>query len=312
METTSTWNEMFTLLEAAVTLLALPCTALYLCYTSGTLHPLRNRLMRLFISRDDVEHGAIRDSISDRSAVVSFGMVYGIHLDTVTEVESLIKGAQTHEVPLHLIGAAGSAFDREAFAVKPHKSPGKWGDAMSGIALMIFYLATACLLLGAFSSEVLIRIKDTDTLLRVATKGDEGTAHGILRDKDLTFTQQECAALPQPITIEPFVDDEARYNLSVLCAIWTLPAERKELTESLPVQRTAFGAAALVAFMFLLGCWDSLLKRFAIRKLERRTGLARPSVGSTSQRQLVLRVGKIFYLRYSKGHGGFGDCPKAE
>ena len=171
---------------------------------------------------------------------------------------------------------------------------------MSGMALMISYLATACLLWGAFSSEVLIRIKETDTLLRVATKGDEGTAHGILRDKDLTFTQQECAALPQPITIEPFVDDEARYNLSVLCAIWTLPAERKELTESLPVQRTAFGAAALVAFMFLLGCWDSLLKRFAIRKLERRTGLARPSVASTSQRQFVLRFGRLFYLRYGK------------
>ncbi len=300
METTATWKEMFTLLEAAVTLLALPCAALLLCYISGTLHPLRNRLMRLFISRDDVEHGTIRGSISDRSAVVSFGMIYGIHLDTTAEVESMIKGAQTHDVPLHLIGAAGSAFDREAFAVKPHKSPGKWGDAMSSIALMIFYLATVCLLLGAFSSEVLIRIRDTDTLLRVTTKGDEGTAQGIFRDKNLTFSQQECAALPQPIEIEPFVDDEARYNLSVLCAIWTLPVERKELTESLPVQRTAFGAAALVTFMLLLACWRSLLKRFAIRKLERRTGLARPPVASTSQRQFVLRVGKLFYLRYRK------------
>ncbi|QHB70621.1 DUF6216 family protein [Stenotrophomonas sp. 364] len=126
---------MFTLLEAAVTLLTLPCISLYLCYTSGTIHPLRNRLMRLLISRDNVEHGAIRDSISDRSAVVSFGMIYGIHLDTTTEIESLITGAKTHNLPLHLIGAAGDAFDREALAVKPHKSPGKWGYAMNGIAL---------------------------------------------------------------------------------------------------------------------------------------------------------------------------------
>jgi len=66
------------------------------------------------------------------------------------------------------------------------------------------------------------------------------------------------------------------------------------------VQRTASGAAALVAFTLLLGFWHSLVKRFAIRKLQCRTGFEEPPVAATSQRKLELRVGRLFYLRHGK------------
>jgi len=316
MGTAATWNEIATLAKAALPVLGLSVVALYLCYKSGTLHPLRNRLMRLFISRDDIEQGPIRDAISERSAVVSFGMVYGIHLETSSDVEALIGQARTRNIPLHLIGMAGKAFDREAFEVKPGKSPRKLVDATIFTALFVSYLATVCLFAGAFTDDILIRIKATNTLLWVGPDEKDVAARGILRDRHVAFSQKECAELPKPIRIDPVVTDEARYNLSVLCAILTLPAEEKELREALPMQRIAFGGAAALCLMALIGLLRMLVRRDAIRKLERRAHRLNPqapgALPAPSRREFVVRIGKSFYLRYGKAHGVPADSPTAD
>lgn len=302
MGTVASWNEIATLASAVVPIVGISLVSLYLCYKSGTLHPLRNRLTRLFVSREDIEPGPIRNSFSDRSAVVSFAMIYGIHLDTAPEVEAFIAKAQSRNIPLHLIGIAGSAFDRSEFSVRPDRSPRRWGDGMVGIGLLVSYIAAACFLAGTLADDILIRVRATNTVLWVEAKEGEGTARGILRDRNMAFSQAECETLPAAETIGPFIGDEHRYNLSVLCAIWTSPSERKELIDALPQQRIAFSAVGLLFLTILVAFLQALIRRNAIRKLERRV-LANSSPASEiprprRSRRFVLRIGKSVHLSY--------------
>ncbi|MDT9581914.1 DUF6216 family protein [Stenotrophomonas indicatrix] len=314
MGTVASWNEIATLASATVPIVGISLVSLYLCYKSGTLHPLRNRLTRLFIGREDIEPGPIRNSLSDRSAVVSFAMIYGIHLDTASEVKALIAKAESRDIPLHLIGIAGSAFDRSEFAVKPGRSPRRGVDGMICMGLLVSYLATACFLAGTFADDILIRVRATNTVLWVAAKEGEGAARGILRGRNMAFSQAECEKPPNTGAIEPFVGNEPRYNLSVLCAIWTSPSERKELIDALPQQRTAFGAVALLCLMALVGFLQALTRRNAIRKLERRAPAHSSPVSATPRsgqsRRLVLRIGKSIYLSYGTTEANFYHRPK--
>lgn len=308
MGTVASWNEIATLASAVVPIVGISLVSLYLCYKSGTLHPLRNRLTRLFVSREDIEPGPIRNSLSDRSAVVSFAMIYGIHLDTASEVEAFISKAQSRDIPLHLIGIAGSAFDRSEFSVRPDRSPRRWGDGMIGIGLLISYLATACFLAGTIADDILIRVRATNTVLWVEAKEGEGTARGILRDRNVAFSQAECKTLPAAGKIEPFIGNEHRYNLSVLCAIWTSPSERKELIDALPHQRIAFSAVGLLCLTILAGLLQALIRRNAIRRLERRALAHSSPVPETPRprhrRRFVLRIGKSVYLSYGSIEAG--------
>lgn len=124
--------------------------------------------MRLFISREDIEQDPIRDSLSDRSAVVSFGMIYGIDLDTPNEVEALITGARARNIPLHLIGHAGNAFDRHTLSMKAGKTPRRWLDALIIITIFSAYACALTLTASIFTKDVLIRIKAT--MRKVATR----------------------------------------------------------------------------------------------------------------------------------------------
>ncbi|MEB1548219.1 DUF6216 family protein [Xanthomonas campestris pv. campestris] len=270
METGASWTEIVTTASAAAPIVGLSAVALYLCYKSGTLHPLRNRLVRLFISREDIEQGPILDSLSERSAVVSFGMIYGIHLDTVTEVETLITRSRAQNFPLHLIGAAGSSFDRETFTVKPEKSPRKRGDVLIAMMLVASYLAVIFFLAGTFKNEILIRVKATNTLLWVDPKKNESTARGAFTERNVTFSQKHCRTSEGSRTIGPDIINQPSYNLSVFCAIWASPIEQRELISALPKQRIAFGAAAMLCLMAMVGSWQALIRRKAVRKLEQR------------------------------------------
>lgn len=87
-------------------------------------------------------------------------------------------------------------------------------------------------------------------------------------------------------------------NDGVGLEIWS-----QELIDALPQQRTAFGAVALLSLAALIGFLQTLIRRNAIRKLERRAR-PRPSSSAASRPgrrwRLVLRIGKSMYLSYGR------------
>ncbi|WP_139328693.1 DUF6216 family protein [Xanthomonas campestris] len=266
MGTTASWNEIATVASAAFPVLGISIVAIYLCYKSGTLHPLRNRLMRLFISREDIEPGPIRDSLSDRSAVVSFGMIYGIHLDTPDEVEALITGARARNIPLHLIGHAGNAFDRQTLSMKAGKTPRRWLDALIIITIFSAYVCALTLAASIFTKDVLIRIKATDTVVWISTK--DRKARHILSNDTYFFSAQTCASDSSKIESLPAPSDQRAHDTSVLCSIWRSPKAQAEIKNTLTLQRVASGSLALLCLALLITSARSLIRRKAIRRLE--------------------------------------------
>lgn len=214
MGTTASWNEIATVASAAFPVFGISIVAIYLCYKSGTLHPLRNRLMRLFISREDVEQGPIRDSLSDRSAVVSFGMIYGIYLDTTSEAEALIAGARARKIPLHLIGHAGSAFDRSTLRMKPRKTPRAWVDVLVVVGMLGAYAGAALFAASMFTNSVLIRIKATDNLVWISTA--DNTASGMFGNSDYVLSAAKCPPASGSEARPPASDRRAYDSLSAL------------------------------------------------------------------------------------------------
>lgn len=81
--------------------------ALHICWRAGSLHPLNNRLRRLFISRDDIQDPFVKKNLSDYSALTVFRLTYGIHAQTLADAKKIIGKAEARNVPLALVGLAG-------------------------------------------------------------------------------------------------------------------------------------------------------------------------------------------------------------
>ncbi|PPU28731.1 Hypothetical Protein CFBP6762_02191 [Xanthomonas arboricola pv. fragariae] len=254
--------------------------------------------MRLFISREGVEQGPIRDSLSDRSAVVSFGMIYGVYLDTTSEAQALIAGARARSITLHLIGHAGSAFDRSTLRMKPRKTPRAWVDVLVVVGMLGAYAGAALFAASMFTNSVLIRIKATDTLAWIST--EDNTASGMFGNSEHALSAAQCPPASGSEARTPASDRRA-HDSSVLCSIWRSPEGLAEVKSSLGPQRVVSASLTLISLTLLVWLARGLVRRKAIRRLER-IAAPLPSLEPelARRRPVVMRLGKTFYLRLGR------------
>lgn len=142
------WLKFSTGEIAAGSIIAFLLAAVFACWRSGSLHPINTRVLRLFISKDDIEDEVIRKNLADHSALAGFRMAHQIRAQTLKDAKALIAFSDLHNIPLKLIGHAGWAFDLKSHVIHPKRVHSKWWMILPLIPFVasIFLAAILCMI----------------------------------------------------------------------------------------------------------------------------------------------------------------------
>ncbi len=63
-------------------------SAIYISWRVSSFYPIHMRLLRLFISKSDIEDPVIRKHLSNQAALITFRMAFGIQSHTLRDAKS--------------------------------------------------------------------------------------------------------------------------------------------------------------------------------------------------------------------------------
>lgn len=78
------------------------------------------RLLRLFISKSDIEDAVISKHLSNQAALITFRMAFGIQSHTLRDAKKVANFAESKNISLNLIGKAGAASTRKKYQREFH------------------------------------------------------------------------------------------------------------------------------------------------------------------------------------------------
>lgn len=269
------WDSIYSGAPEWLSVIGLVGAALHICWRAGSLHPLNNRLLRLFISRDDIQDPFVKKNLSDYSALTVFRLTYGIHAQTLADAKKIIGKAQARNVPLALAGLAGGAFDLDNFTVIDRKRPRGIGVALCGLMLFACFWLTLILAYGATEQRLLVSLNATGTWLWLG-KDQAQIAKPTLSGERPIFSVASCTDTSRAKHEDQDADGFGPADPDILCDIWADPRTSAELVRSVREQRLTFLFASAVLAWACLMLFDALRRAFAIRALAR--SLPQPSI----------------------------------
>lgn len=254
------WSLGFLILLAAI-----------VCWKTKSWHPVNLRLLRLFISREDIKDEDVANSLHDESAVVGFRMAHGISVHTVEDAKHVARFAKAKNVPLYLIGRSGIGFDVDKLELK-RAHDRHWGwYVLSWLAAIAFATASLFCLYTATSKQLTGSLKETKTWVWFDAT-DATLRQGFFFGHSVAFRQSSCdGAVPSGRPVDDGYDADRR----IMCGIWASKDLQVELADSLSGQRSGFSIAAGVALGYALMFVALLREWFAQTRL--RELLKRPN-----------------------------------
>lgn len=269
------WDSIYSGAPEWLSVIGLVGAALHICWRAGSLHPLNNRLRRLFISRDDIQDPFVKKNLSDYSALTVFRLTYGIHAQTLADAKKIIGKAEARNVPLALVGLAGGAFDLDNFTVIDRKRPRGIGVALCGLMLFACFWPMLILAYGATEQRLLVSLNATGTWLWLG-KDQAQIAKPTFSGERPIFSVASCTDTSRTKYEDQGADGFRPADPDILCDIWADPRTSAELMRSVREQRLTFlFASAFLAWTCLM-LFDALRRAFAIRALAR--SLPQPSI----------------------------------
>lgn len=265
------WSSILSGAPAWVSLFVLVVAALHICWRARSLHPLNNRLLRLFISREDIQDELVRKNLSDYSALAVFRMTYGVPARTLHDAKGIIFRAETKNIPLDLVGRAGPAFDLDRFAVNENKRPGRAAFASTVVLIYLFFCLAVFAGVAATEDRLLVSLKSTGTLLWL----DKDTAQPAFQGWSDTRTSLSSRSCPKNNVGEAESDVPQGFSSndhSILCGIWGDPSTKDEIRSGVLQQRWTFLAAALLCIWGCIFFYPVIRRAVAVRELERILG----------------------------------------
>jgi hypothetical protein len=242
------WFDFLTREIAPASVVGILVAAGITCWRAGSFHPIHVRLLRFFISRDEIEDPLIKKSLTDQSALVSFRMTHGVRVQTLSDARKLVNFAEFKNVPLHLIGQAGWAFDLKNLTTISKRVPHKALLAIPAIALLFFVLASLFAAAAATTSNLLITIKRTETLVWLSK--EEGRTALPFQGERGKISSYDCAEDAKDFVLPKGFKNADR---AILCDIWKDPGLDNHFAKEVPKQRKiflmAFAMLAWYAFM---------------------------------------------------------------
>ncbi|CEI37806.1 DUF6216 family protein [Xanthomonas citri] len=239
------WLKFSTGEIAAGSIIAFLLAAVFACWRSGSLHPINTRVLRLFISKDDIEDEVIRKNLADHSALAGFRMAHQIRAQTLKDAKALIAFSDLHNIPLKLIGHAGWAFDLKSHVIHPKRVHSKWWMILPLIPFVASIFLAAILCMIATKDSLLVSLKETGTDLYIAET--EAKTTGLFPSRRDTLTIDQCKNTADKQVIPATFDPR---DLKILCQVWADPTLKPHLAKEVPKQRHA----SLFAFAVSLWC----------------------------------------------------------
>ncbi|MEN5388645.1 DUF6216 family protein [[Pseudomonas] hibiscicola] len=136
---------------------------IYLWYRAESLHHIRLRLIRIFVSRRDLTNETINQHILDESSLLAFRFSSGIKAETLQDAEGVISFALAKNIPLSLISRAGRAFDISALTMREKQLPRR-GQNIIVFLLALFFFVPAVILAGmSTEGDFMTSLKETGT-----------------------------------------------------------------------------------------------------------------------------------------------------
>jgi hypothetical protein len=318
------WEGVYTMEPLWLTFIGMALAAGLICWLAGSLHPLKHRLLRLFISRDDIEDRFMKQALAESSALSVLELTYGIRARTIKDAKRIIGRAQSLNLPLRQIGLAGTAFDTETFTVVAKKRPQSIAVWVSLAGMLLCWTLMITFILGATESRLLATLKETDTWIWLGTDQAQ-LARTTLSGNPATITKTTCplsdmpaAGLSSDGTSErkkSLLSSDPRFNSkdnAILCRIWQDPSLRADLEDSVREQRVTFSlTAALMAGASLFFIYVQR-HAAAVRLLERLRSVGNAPVTAPSKTRLPylvmnLRAGSWFSCHLRVPWGGERD-----
>ncbi|MCC8445364.1 MULTISPECIES: DUF6216 family protein [Xanthomonas] len=241
------WIDLLTREIAPYSIVGFLLAASITCWRAGSFHPINARLLRFFISRDEVEDPVIKKSIADQAALISFRMTHGVRSRTLHDAKKLAEFSDFKNISLDLIGKAGWAFDLRKLEIIPKRIPRKYWFALPVVMFLFFAPAGMISLAVSASHDLLATLKKTRTDLWLSE--DQAVLVRPFFGDRAKITKSDCTENSRTwITPEGF--DQA--DRSILCKIWNDPKLSSEISKEIDEQRTLSLVMLVVCIWYLL------------------------------------------------------------
>lgn len=314
------WESVFSIQPVWLTFIGMALAAVFICWHAGSLHPLKHRLLRLFISRDDIEDRFMKQVLAESSALSALKLTYGIRVRTIKDAKRIIGRANSLNLPLRQIGLAGSAFDTETFTVVADKRPHSSVAWLTSLGLVISFLLLITFTLAANETRLLATLKETNTWIWLG-KEDAQLARTTFSKNPAFIVKADCkgnqptvggksrTAPSAPSRRESSTASNPRFDSrdkGILCQIWQDSTLQSELDASVREQRATFWLVAALMAVAGVFCINLLRHTAAVRLLEHMRGIGKvPVIGPAHTKRprliMTLRVGSwlSLHLRFA-------------
>ena len=274
---------------------------LYLCYRAESLHHIRLRLIRLFVSRRDLTHDAINQHILDESSLFAFRFSTGIKAQTAAEAERIIAFGLAHNVPLSLISRAGKAFNIAELKMGKKFLPRPWHAPV--LFALAFALFTPAVFFVGMSTEkeFMTSLKETGT--EIWLSADHVTPRDGFRKGNPTIDKDAlCKAVTRAGDAGTSSWPSTR-DKQILCDVFNDPQLSNMINDEVKAQRLALIYYALLlggmsAYMFV-----TLIQTLSAQNLARRLS----GTAAISEQAIAPRPRKLCIHLSIFGHGRSSD-----
>lgn len=216
-------------------------------WRTGSIHPVYTRLLRLFISREEVEDSVVRQSLADQAAVVSFRMAHGVEVETLADTRKLIAFGNSMNIPLYLIGRAGATFDVKTLSMITKRVPAIWLVSLPAIGALALWFLICMFSIVASSDRLLVTLKETQTSVFISSTEARAAWPQFFGERG-EMSLSSCnsgSANPTP-------NGFAERDREILCGVWGDPALKAHLEREIPKQRKISIATIAILFVALI------------------------------------------------------------
>ncbi|HHW4682129.1 MAG TPA: DUF6216 family protein [Xylella sp.] len=214
-----------------VFLILFSMAAIYISWRSDSLYPINMRLLRFFISKNDIEDPAIRRYLSDQVALITFRVTFGIKALTLSDAKKVANFAQNRNISMNLIGKADKVFNLGTCSINKKELPNKASFILLALFLLISISLTILVSKIALKNDLVVTIKETGTLVYLSQ--NEAATVNPLREKQAVKISN-CNA--KEIIAEKTLN---KRDHEILCEILAKPSLKDSFEQEINEQKKA-------------------------------------------------------------------------
>lgn len=220
----------------------------WLCWRSGSTHPVLTRLWRMFMGRTAATDREISRLIETRDRLTRFRFIFGLRARTLAQAKRVAKWSEVHDEELADIKACGRLFNLETCSVVKDEIPNDW-VLFANVVFLALLAASALAMFGLmWPDKALLKFHESKTWIWMApTSASHFNGMPLL-------AAESCNGPIVPAALGKVGPDEAK----ALCDAFAKPSNKTFVQDTIEEQRRAFGGLALILSVFATMAWMSL------------------------------------------------------